>query len=225
MGRVAMMLVQSHRTRRIAVCLGEDMSNRQRWMLFVDGENFTIRGQALAEARGLTLPTGPYYIPDTFLWYPVFKAGRRTRFMNVKPHGLSGYAQRAYYYAVVQGGTESPDAVKETLWNLGFSPQVFHKQKSKRTKRVDITLATDVLSNAYLGNYDVAVLVAGDEDYIPLVEEVKRLGRVVTLAFFADPIAGLSNEMKLSADGFVSLDDPFFELWQDFLATGQMKIP
>ena len=40
-----------------------------------------------------------------------------------------------------------------------------------KAKGVDIALTTDMLSNAFLGNYDVAVLVAGDGDYVPLVEQ------------------------------------------------------
>jgi len=41
-----------------------------------------------------------------------------------------------------------------------------------------------MLSHAFLNNYDVATLIAGDADYVPLVEEVKRLGKVVYVLFF-----------------------------------------
>jgi len=40
-----------------------------------------------------------------------------------------------------------------------------------------------MLSNAIDNNYEVAVLVAGDADYVPLVEEVKRRGKMVILCF------------------------------------------
>ena len=39
----------------------------------------------------------------------------------------------------------------------------------------------------------VAVLVAGDGDYVPLITEVKRLGKVVYVVFFND--YGLSTEL------------------------------
>jgi hypothetical protein len=37
-------------------------------MLFVDGENLTIRGQDFASANSLKLSEGPYYKKDAFLW-------------------------------------------------------------------------------------------------------------------------------------------------------------
>ena len=40
----------------------------QRWMMFVDGENLTIRTQEFAKKAGLDLVEGPWYRKDTFLW-------------------------------------------------------------------------------------------------------------------------------------------------------------
>ena len=52
--------------------------------------------------------------------------------------------------------------------------------------------------------YEAAVLVAGDGDYQPLVEEVQRLGKRVHLAFFGG--ACTSNALRLVCDEFVSLE-------------------
>jgi len=67
---------------------------------------------------------------------------------------------------------------------------------------VDITLATDMLSHAFNDNYEVVVLVAGDEDYVPLVQEVKRTGKQVALWFLQD---GLSRHLKRECDFFLDL--------------------
>ena len=40
-----------------------------------------------------------------------------------------------------------------------------------------------MLRHAHLGNYAAAVLVAGDRDYLPLVDEIKCRGKHLTLAF------------------------------------------
>jgi uncharacterized LabA/DUF88 family protein len=65
------------------------------------------------------------------------------------------------------------------------SQNVFKKDKQgRKTKGVDITLTRDMLSHAFRGNYDVARLIAGDGDYLPLIEEVKRLGKRVQVCFF-----------------------------------------
>jgi uncharacterized LabA/DUF88 family protein len=62
-----------------------------------------------------------------------------------------------------------------------------------------------MLRQAFLDNYDLAVLVTGDGDYLPVVEEVKRLGKRVTLAFFEHAQAGLNPELPRAADEFYQL--------------------
>ena len=42
----------------------------RRWMLFVDGETFTVRGQRLSESEGLALLEGRLYARNIFLWVP-----------------------------------------------------------------------------------------------------------------------------------------------------------
>jgi uncharacterized LabA/DUF88 family protein len=51
-------------------------------------------------------------------------------------------------------------------------------------KGVDVQFAIDVLDYAHLDRFDVAVLVAGDEDFVPLVRRVESLGKHVLLACF-----------------------------------------
>jgi uncharacterized LabA/DUF88 family protein len=96
---------------------------------------------------------------------------------------------------------------------LSFQPSVFKKTKKEEpAKGVDITLTKDILINAFLGNYDICVIVAGDGDYIPVVEEIKRLGKVVHLAFFSD--YGLNDKLKLACDTYKDLTDDFLSQWR-----------
>jgi uncharacterized LabA/DUF88 family protein len=74
-----------------------------------------------------------------------------------------------------------------------------------KAKAVDIMLTKDLLSNAFLDNYDIAVLVAGDGDYVPVVNEIKRQGKIVLILFFRD--FGLNPKLRLAADAFISLED------------------
>ncbi len=90
----------------------------RRWMLFVDGENFTIRAQDVAQKKQIALTQGDFY------------------------------------------------------------------------------------------------LISGDGDYVPLVSEVKRLGKVVCVAFFED--SGLNPELRLSADAFADIGQSFLNHWQGF---------
>jgi len=49
----------------------------------------------------------------------------------------------------------------------------------------DVYLANDVLVGAYENSYDVAILVSGDEDFVPIINTLKRLNRKTENAFFA----------------------------------------
>ncbi len=52
-------------------------------------------------------------------------------------------------------------------------------------KGVDVEFAIDVLDFAHLDRFDVAVLVAGDGDFVPLVRRVTSLGKHVLIAHFS----------------------------------------
>ena len=95
---------------------------------------------------------------------------------------------------------------------MGFSHRVFKKKsRDEKTKGVDIALTNDMLNHALLGNYDGAFLVAGDGDYVPLVEEVKRLGRLVFCVFFKGE--GLSPKLRRACDDFSDLTKEFADHW------------
>jgi uncharacterized LabA/DUF88 family protein len=187
----------------------------RRWMLFVDGENLTIRAQKLAQKNNVSLTEGGYYRKDVFIWLP--KLDARISLVDHAPIPIQRNAIRAYYYTSMVGDEVQIASVRRALWDLGFNPEVFKKdKKSTRTKGVDITLAKDFLSNAFLNNYDVAILVAGDGDYVPMVNEVKRQGKVVYVMFFFDNEAGLSPSLRLASDECFKLDDFFLDKWKSF---------
>jgi hypothetical protein len=185
------------------------------WMIFVDGENLTLRGQDVADAYGLELSPGPLWKRDVFVWIPYQEATRPLIEGGPVFAGTSKHAIRAHYYTSTVGDDIALQETREALRALGFHPEVFKKPRGSRSKRVDITLARDLLSHAFLGNFDVALLVAGDADYIPLVDEVKRRGKNVAVAFFAS--YGLNPALRLSADGFRDITNDFASMWRSHL--------
>ena len=62
-----------------------------------------------------------------------------------------------------------------------------------------------MLSHAHKGNYDIAILVAGDDDYVPLVRAVKAEGCRVVLWFFEKEGEGLSRNLKMESDWFFDI--------------------
>jgi uncharacterized LabA/DUF88 family protein len=171
-----------------------------RAMVFVDGENLAIRyGSALAElqAKGGTSTKTVSYRPNVAVWASP---------LSPNPNTISGTrVMRKYYYTSVQGDDVLLRDTADWIKALGIeSPRVFKKDKTKGSKQVDITLATDMLVHAARRHYDIAVLVAGDEDYVPLVRAVKWEGARVHVWFLSD---GLSRQLRHEADCFVDLDD------------------
>ncbi|GBC88741.1 hypothetical protein HRbin13_00869 [bacterium HR13] len=71
-------------------------------------------------------------------------------------------------------------------------------------KEVDIMLATDMLSMAYMNTYDTAVLISGDSDFSYTVEEVQRIGKRVENASFKRTS---SYQLRKACDRFILLDD------------------
>jgi NYN domain len=187
------------------------LPNLRRWMLFVDGENLTARAQRVVKDAGVRLLEGRFYSRDTFVWIPYWPAssGMTVGGDNIP---LQARGVRAYYYASVVGDQQKIRSVQEALFDMQFTPKVFKKPKNRPSKAVDITLATDMLGHAHRNDYDVAVLCAGDGDYVPLVEEVKRLGKGVRVAFFEG--SGLSDELRLASDTVLYLDDLFLRWWK-----------
>jgi len=186
----------------------------RRWMLFVDGENFTFRAQDVARKNQIALGEGDFYTKDVLVWLPKVAATEAVIYSGARPR-IQGHAIRSYYYTSAKGDEDKINDIRRRLWKLSFQPEVFKKtRQGQKAKGVDIVLARDMLTHAFFNNYDVAVLISGDGDYVPLVTEVKRLGKVVCVAFFED--SGLNPELRLSADAFADIGPSFRSHWQGF---------
>ena len=175
-----------------------------RWMLFVDGENFTIRSQKRAkELKHDDLgPLACVYERNVCFWPKGWvPAGFSPPFLD----SHQNRADRSYYYTSAPGDKVEP--VREKLRDFGFQPRVFHKSKQEEhAKGVDVTLTKDMLVHAFNRNYDIAVLVSGDADFVPVVEELQRMGRIVLVSFFQQKKCGMSDALRLASDRFVPFD-------------------
>lgn len=169
-------------------------------MRFVDGENLTIRAQVMFKENSVRFWEGDEYRRDCFIW-PATAADRW--YWTTAPPRIEPLPVRSCYYTSLVGDDCTLLAVRLQLRKLGFEPHVFKKpSREAKSKGVDIELTKDMLSHAFRGNYDVAILIAGDGDYVPLVEEVKRLGKNVFVYF---PEQWTSRELMLAADGFFDI--------------------
>jgi uncharacterized LabA/DUF88 family protein len=165
-------------------------------MVFVDGENLAIRYSSLL--GDATPAPNVFCQPGVFVW-------------SEKLMDLTGvyFVRRKYYYTSLVGDSSAIVDATDKLKELGIeAPRVFKKTKGKGSKRVDISLATDMLVHASRRNINVAVLIAGDEDYVPLVEAVQFEGCRVLVWFIPD---GISPALKRAADAYADISSLLFD--------------
>lgn len=168
-----------------------------RAMVFVDGENLAIRYSASVKANGKPSTEHVWHLPSVAVWSAVLSPSSMV---------LPGTRViRKHYYTSVRGDDRAVQSAADWLKDRNFeAPRVFKRNKSKNSKRVDISLSTDMLTHAFRRHYEIAVLVAGDEDYVPLVQAVKAEGARVHVWFLSN---GLSARLRHESDHFVNLDE------------------
>jgi hypothetical protein len=126
----------------------------------------------------------------------------------------------AYYYVGVSA--DAPALVENFLKGLELRPGYFVKRevRVRRTgrcphcmtdydytteKRVDTRLVADLIHYAANGAYEAAVLVSGDDDFVPAVEAVNALGKQVWVATWS--AEELSSDLRVRCFGQLRLAD------------------
>ena len=126
----------------------------------------------------------------------------------------------AYYYVGVSA--DAPQVVEGFLKGLELRNGYYVKrevrvrrsarcahcgEESEYTteKRVDTRLVADLIQHAAKNNFDAAVLVSGDADFVPAVEAVNALGKQVWVATWS--AEELSSDLRVQCFGHVKLAD------------------
>jgi len=79
-----------------------------------------------------------------------------------------------------------------------------YDSEAKIQKEVDVAMAVQMVVHAMRDNYDVAVVVSGDRDFIPAIQEIQAAGKRVEVAAFTTSSA---KEMVRQSDKFIALDE------------------
>lgn len=122
-------------------------------MVFVDGENLTMRYREELTKRQTEPASHIIYEPDIYVW----------------SQGLTNICVRQqvirkHYYTSAHGDTNRINDLHDQLLKANFeAPYVFWKPKGRSSKRVDIQLAVDMLTQSARKSYQTAVLVSGDQ--------------------------------------------------------------
>ena len=105
---------------------------------------------------------------------------------------------------IIQKNEPRFDAIRLLdMFDVRLGRLVYSKNGEPRQKGVDSLIAIDMLSKAFKKDYNEAVLVAGDSDFVEVVKAVKDAGVKVAGAFFKE---NTSKELIQSFDKQIVLD-------------------
>jgi len=124
---------------------------------------------------------------------------------------------RMYYYNARVGRKEEPERYKRqqnffaditsipyTELRLGRLVYNNWPGTPPYEKGVDIQLATDMITHSFKNNYDVAILVAGDNDFVGALQSVKDNGKNVEVALFGKERTSM--QLRNVADRVITID-------------------
>jgi hypothetical protein len=126
----------------------------------------------------------------------------------------------AFYYVGVSA--DAPQFVEGFLKGLELRPGYFVRREPRvrrsvrcpqcgeeyeytTEKRVDTRLVADLIHHAANSNFDAAVLVSGDDDFVPAVEAVTALGKPVWVATWS--AEELSTDLRVRCFGHIRLSE------------------
>lgn len=79
-------------------------------------------------------------------------------------------------------------------------------------KEVDVSLAVEMMEHALMNHFDVAIVVSGDRDYIPVIQKVQASGKRVEVASYEEFISN-DKELLMTADVYHKLKEiPFIKM-------------
>lgn len=127
---------------------------------------------------------------------------------------------RIYYYNAQVGRKEEPERYKQQqvfLNSVKLIPYcevrlgrlVYNNWPNTPPyeKGVDILLTTDFLTHSFKNNYDVAILVSEDGDYVSALQAVKDNGKNVEVALFGKERTSVL--LREAADKVITIDGRF----------------
>ena len=127
---------------------------------------------------------------------------------------------RIYYYNAKVGKKEEPERYRhQQSFFAGVNAIPYLELRLGRLvytnwpsvppfeKGIDVQLTTDMLTHCYKGNYDVTILVAGDNDFVGALQAVKDNGKHVEVALFGK--VGTSWQLRNVADRVINVNKQF----------------
>ena len=163
------------------------------------------------------------------------------RFVSHKEQGYSSY--KVVYASWHQGlftiKRATPEQLKfdrhlyHDLMHAGIEPKYLPMSEKQGEKGTDVALAVDALQIGLDGKIDIAVLVTGDGDFIPLVRALNKQGIRVLASYFQfegkDGKRSFINERLLAAVNYavdlnaLETDKEFRQIFRSLFRAGEKE--
>lgn len=130
--------------------------------------------------------------------------GKRTHVRTYYYNARVGQKQEPELYKQQQAFFAGVNAIPYTELRLGRLVYTNWPSVPPYEKGTDVQLATDMITHSYKNNYDVAILVAGDNDFAGAVQAVKDNGKHVEVALFGKQ--GTSQQLRAAADMVITIN-------------------
>lgn len=120
---------------------------------------------------------------------------------NFKDESNPKYNERIEKYDAYKGKFDGFRSIRDVEVKLG---QLVVSSKEDKQKGADVLIAIDMITKAYENQYDIAILFAGDRDFLPLIKTVKESTgkKVYGVAF-----EGCPDDLRLACDGILLFSD------------------
>ena len=125
----------------------------------------------------------------------------KTIFYNALPKfGTPQYSKTQRFHSKIS----MLDRVEVRLGRLQYDKHGVPTQKG-----VDMKMGIDLVQMSMKGDFDTAILITGDSDFLYAVEKAHETNVRVKLAYF--PGSKINKEFKLAFDGYVLLHDALLD--------------
>ena len=172
--------------------------------IYIDNSNVFIEGQRVSAVKeGMALDIYDAMERRVFNWAYKLDYGKLHEY-------LCGDGQEIGC-AKLWGSPPPSDSFWAMVERKGFEVKTYDRNASGHEKKVDVAIAHSITKDAYTvidkENSEI-VLVAGDKDYMPVIDDLKNEGYRIVVVFWDQA----ATEVKQAATKFISLNQ-----WLNYL--------
>lgn len=167
--------------------------------LYVDNSNVWIEGMYVAAVQSGIAPD-----IATAHKHRICHTGWKLDFGRL--FAFAGGEKQDVKRALLFGSRPPPnDSVWEAAEHRGFEVVVYDRNVANKEKKIDTDIVASMMEDGLTlvnSKNDEMTLVAGDADYVPMIEKLRKRGIRVDVVFWGHA----ARELREAASNFISLD-------------------